>query len=81
VSSFEATTKAEDAWLAELSEKATADLEFLAECTPGYINNEGQNLNEAIYSSTYGPGVFEYLKVLENWRKTDLQSDLELTEE
>ena len=81
VSSFEATTKAEDAWLAELSEKATADLEFLAECTPGYINNEGQNLNEAIYSSTYGLGVFEYLKVLENWRETGLQSDLELTEE
>jgi len=79
VSSFEATTAAEEAWRAELSEKATADLEFLAECTPGYINNEGQNLDEAIYSSTYGPGVFEYLKVLERWREADIQSDLKLT--
>lgn len=79
VSSFEATAKAEDAWFAELADKATADLEFLAECTPGYINNEGQDLSEAIYSSTYGPGVFEYLKVLERWREADLQNDLELT--
>lgn len=79
VAVFEATTAAEDAWLGELAEKATADLEFLADCTPGYINNEGQNLGEAIYSSTYGPGVFEYLRVLERWRESDIGKDLDLT--
>lgn len=79
VKTFEATVAAEDAWLDELAEKATADLQFLEDCTPGYINNEGQDLGTAIYSSTYGPGVFEYLRVLDRWRDEDLAKDLDLT--
>ena len=79
VLAFDVKQEAEDAWLSELKTKSTVDIEFLEDCTPGYINNEGQNLNDAIYASTYGPGVFEYLKVLEKWRHTDLNQDLELT--
>ncbi|MDG1986859.1 MAG: NAD(P)/FAD-dependent oxidoreductase [Halieaceae bacterium] len=79
VGTFDIKIKAENAWLCELEAKSTVDLEFLKDCTPGYINNEGQRLEGAIYASTYGPGVFEYLKVLEKWRQSDLDQDMELT--
>ena len=77
--SFEPKKSAEEAWLDELEDKAAADFNFLEDCTPGYINNEGMNLSEGIYASTYGPGVFEYLRVLDKWRLKDIDEDMLVT--
>ncbi len=74
--SFEATKEAEAGWLEELKAKSVADLQFLADCTPGYINNEGKNPEQAIYASMYGPGLFDFIDLIKQWRETGITRDL-----
>jgi cation diffusion facilitator CzcD-associated flavoprotein CzcO len=73
---FEVTEAAEQAWLAELASKSAVDVEFLAECTPGYLNNEGSEVDTGIASQGYGAGVIAYRDQLADWRESRLDSDL-----
>jgi cyclohexanone monooxygenase len=77
VESFEISEAAQEGWSAKLRQKAQVDLKFLAECTPGYYNNEGQNLEKALFAATYGGGLFEYVAILDEWRKSGYERDLE----
>ncbi|MDH6626149.1 cation diffusion facilitator CzcD-associated flavoprotein CzcO [Streptomyces sp. LBL] len=60
----EPTSAAQDAWLAALRENAPDLQAFLAECTPGYYNNEGKPGERVAYAD--GPVVFHDL--LRRWR-------------
>jgi cyclohexanone monooxygenase len=74
--SFEVTQAAEDAWLEELERGSAVDLKFLAECTPGYLNNEGADIATGIASQGYGRGVLVYAEKLAEWRAEAMDRDL-----
>ncbi|WP_019433014.1 flavin-containing monooxygenase [Streptomyces sp. AA0539] len=63
---IEPTAGAEAAWVATVRRPAPDRMEFLAECTPGYYNNEGR-LPERIETFAAGPVVFSEL--LRSWRE------------
>ena len=75
----EAEKEAEQQWVATIEEKARTREQFLAECTPGYYNNEGIVNPTARRNSFYGGGSPEYFKLLEQWREQDKLEGLELT--
>ena len=52
--------------------------QFLAECTPGYLNNEGNVDASALRLSIYGGGSIEYAEILKAWRNGDgVERDIE----
>ncbi len=78
VSSFDVIKDAEDRWRRTMQDKAPPIQKFLAECTPGYLNNEGQVDDSALRLSIYGGGSIEYADILKRWRNGDgLERDLE----
>ncbi|MGW7294524.1 flavin-containing monooxygenase [Streptomyces xiamenensis] len=62
---IEPSAQAEAAWVATVRQPVPARLKFLAECTPGYYNNEGK-VPERIESYTAGPVAF--YEMLRQWR-------------
>jgi len=64
----EVTAEAEAAWVDEIKSKAGMKDKFLAECTPGYYNNEGQPDPLAHQNSSYGAGPVPFIKLTEEWR-------------
>ena len=55
--------------------RPTGGSTFLAECTPGYYNNEGKaEKGHGLYGNVYGPGSIECFALLNAWRK---RGDLE----
>ncbi|NWK97392.1 monooxygenase [Sphingobium lactosutens] len=79
IKSFEATEAAELDWHAELDRNSAVDVQFLADCTPGYLNNEGSNVDEGIASQGYGAGVLAYRDKLEAWRGSAMEKDFILS--
>jgi cyclohexanone monooxygenase len=74
---IEPTLEAEDEWRQRVDDSHSpehnpgfADLLLgLAECTPGYYNNEGKpDDRKGIFHNFYGFGVFAYTQALEEWR-------------
>jgi len=51
---FEVTEAAENGWVRTMREKMPPIQKFLAECTPGYLNNEGNVDESALRLSIYG---------------------------
>jgi cyclohexanone monooxygenase len=70
-SSFDVKQEAEDGWRNTMREKMPPIHEFLAECTPGYLNNEGNVDDSALRLAIYGGGSIEYANVLRAWREGD----------
>ena len=75
----EPTSEAEDEWRQALDNSHSAEFnpvwaEFglaRAECTPGYMNNEGDAKdNKGIFANIYGFGALAYIKLLEKWRES-----------
>jgi cyclohexanone monooxygenase len=76
--SFDVTEEAEKRWRRTMKEKMPPIQEFLAECTPGYLNNEGSVDESALRLSIYGGGSIEYADVLKAWRDGgDVERDVE----
>ena len=69
--SFDVTEAAEDGWRAQMRAKAPPIQQFLAECTPGYLNNEGNVDETALRFAIYGGGSIEYAEILAEWRDGD----------
>jgi cation diffusion facilitator CzcD-associated flavoprotein CzcO len=68
LSRVELTRQAEDAWLALLL-AGTPRMLGSQECTPGYYNNEGQDLGAAARAYVgYPQGASAYFKYLAGWR-------------
>ena len=68
LASVEATEDAEEAWVQEIISLSRFNEEFLAACTPGYYNNEGQPNPRSIQNGSYGKGPNPYFAKLETWR-------------
>ena len=71
IEEIEPTAEAEDEWLGVLHANLGAQAMFLAQCTPGYFNAEG-NLDMGADPEMRGIPFFgptmDYLKILEDWR-------------
>ncbi|QYJ01712.1 NAD(P)/FAD-dependent oxidoreductase [Thalassovita mediterranea] len=68
-------------WVETIISKAQMREKFLAECTPGYYNNEGQIAARARQNSFYGGGSMEYFSILKSWRETGDMAGLEVQRE
>jgi cyclohexanone monooxygenase len=69
IASFEPTPEAEAAWVEEIIAAARINEAFLAECTPGYYNNEGQPRAASRQNASYGKGPIAYFQRLQAWRE------------
>ncbi len=66
----EVTAEAEQAWVEEIIRLAgTGAQAFLAECTPGYYNREGQGSGGNMQNSPYAPGINAFNALLMEWRQ------------
>lgn len=68
IKSVEPTAQAEEDWVNTIVELAEPRAKFLAECTPGYYNNEGTADLSAARNSGYGGGAPAFMKLLHDWR-------------
>jgi cyclohexanone monooxygenase len=80
VTTREVTEEAEARWL-EMMEKNHHDLShFHEECTPGFLNNEGQFKDKPTFvGGAFGAGPLEYRRVTDAWRKTGFEADTQRT--
>lgn len=76
---LEPTLAAENAWVDEVVKAAIGRQTYLAECTPGYYNNEGVFDPIAARNSQYWRGPMAFLRLLAKWRKEGTLDGLELT--
>ena len=80
----EPSTEAQDAYVNHIREVAVDTSAFIRECTPGYFNNDGQEvadeegkLRPRTYTGEiYGLGYYAFEKLLEDWRSNDDLSGL-----
>jgi cyclohexanone monooxygenase len=76
VRTMEVTPEAEDRWQAKLAEKHVDHQHFYEECTPGFLNNEGDFKDRPTFiGATYGGGPLEYEQVISEWRRTGIEQD------
>ncbi|MEU7815963.1 NAD(P)/FAD-dependent oxidoreductase [Pseudonocardia sp. NPDC049154] len=67
--SVDVEQQAEDGWVRTVIESARRNGEFLATCTPGYYNNEGNPNVEAFRrNGPFAPGVWRFERIVEQWR-------------
>ncbi len=76
---IEPTTDAEQGWVQEVVRAASGRLRYLAECTPGYYNNEGALTELAAKNGAYWRGPTAFLRRLEEWRSEGELAGLEMT--
>ena len=75
---IEASKEAEDAWVETIISLARKNEKFLADCTPGYYNNEGKPHERALQNANYGTGSEAFFKVLRDWREEGVLKGLEI---
>ena len=73
----ETTAEAETAWAAQMEAKHIDRDQFLADCTPGYYNWEGDT-KKSFLNHLYGGGAFEYFRILQQWRNGRFEKDFHL---
>ena len=76
----EATEEAERAWVEMLLAAPPRMVGALADCTPGYYNNEGQDAGERgrLAWAGYPEGPVAFFLLMERWRTSDELEGLEL---
>jgi cyclohexanone monooxygenase len=67
----EATHDAEEEWARIIVDNATTSTGGIGgtDCTPGYYNNEGRELDGPPYGTFYGPGSIAYFDLMRRWRE------------
>ncbi len=80
VDMVEPTAEAEEAWVGRVVELSGARKAFLAACTPGYFNQEGQPRAENELNMPFGGGPHAYLDLLGAARDGGFVDYLELTQ-
>lgn len=78
VTTVEAAAEAERDWVDTIVTMSAARHQFLAECTPGYYNNEGRPSDADARSAPYGAGPVEFITLLRQWRDAGDFAGLEL---
>ena len=74
----EASAEAEQEWVDTIVSLARSNEQFLADCTPGYYNNEGKPSERSLQDANYGAGPVAFFKVLDDWREEGLMRGLDL---
>ncbi|KAL6233062.1 hypothetical protein BDW75DRAFT_232288 [Aspergillus navahoensis] len=82
---IEPTAKAEEHWAENIITRARA-MAGVANCTPGYYNNDGgidkprdqEELMNAARQATWGEGIADYIQVLEDWRSRNELEGLDI---
>jgi cyclohexanone monooxygenase len=73
---IEVTPEAETRWLAAMEAAHVDHSQFYEECTPGFLNNEGQFRDRPTFvGGTYGGGPLEYERIITEWRRDGLARD------
>ena len=80
----EPSLEAQDAYVNHIRETAIDTSAFVRECTPGYFNNDGQEIADdkgelrprTYAGETYGLGFYAFETLLEEWRSRGDLSDL-----
>lgn len=75
----EPTEQAQDGWVRTIHETAISMQAFLAECTPGYYNNEGGSVMRSHLGDVYEPGFHAFAELLADWRDNGALEGLVLT--
>jgi cyclohexanone monooxygenase len=75
--SMEVSQEAADGWARTIAEKALPLQDFLAQCTPGYFNQEGK-VAGSFFLELYGGGLLEYFEILKNWRNEGFGKDMRI---
>ncbi len=75
----EASAQAEDEWVATIVKLAQTRSNYLAECTPGYYNNEGHLDDRTARNSQFWRGPTAFIRLLDQWRKNENLMGLELS--
>ncbi|MDB5481428.1 MAG: putative monooxygenase [Caulobacteraceae bacterium] len=78
---MEVSQAAEARWGRTIKEKSIFDREYVSACTPSFYNAEGKADDTAAFTTVFGGGPFEYIRLLEDWRETGLEQDVELKRE
>jgi len=79
VRTFEPEQAAEDAWVATIVKLAKMREQYLQACTPGYYNAEGQYGMKNLKNAGYGRGPDQFLRMMDEWRRSGALPGLELT--
>jgi len=74
----EPTVEGQDEWCDLIDQVSPRAGGFLAQCTPGYYNQEG-NISTNSFLGSYTPGLTAFSRLLEEWRDTGDMAGLELT--
>ncbi|MEM8563844.1 MAG: NAD(P)/FAD-dependent oxidoreductase [Pseudomonadota bacterium] len=73
----EVSSSAEEAWVQEIIATTNPVRNaFLAECTPGFYNQEGKSEN--LQNISYGPGINAFNQLIRQWREAGDLAGLEL---
>ena len=74
----EPSAEAVDGWVDLINSFYIGGGGFLADCTPGYYNNEGTPTGGGGFFGAYSPGPAAFNELLEDWRATNELPGLEL---
>ncbi len=74
----EASEEAEEEWVQTIIKLARSNEKFLADCTPGYYNNEGKPAERALQNANYGAGSEAFFELLREWRSEGSLNGLEI---
>jgi cation diffusion facilitator CzcD-associated flavoprotein CzcO len=76
---IEPSETAEKEWVEEILTLARRGVEYYAECTPGFLTNEGKpNDPRGLLSGSYGGGPLKFFDLLAEWREVGELSGLDL---
>ncbi|MEI9851192.1 MAG: NAD(P)/FAD-dependent oxidoreductase [Sphingomonas sp.] len=80
VKAMEVTPEAEQRWHDLIEAKHVDHQQFYEECTPGFLNNEGNFRGKPTYiGGTYGGGPLEYEQLIREWRRDRMTNDTVIT--
>jgi cyclohexanone monooxygenase len=77
---IEVTADAEARWHDVIVEKHVDHQQFYEDCTPGFLNNEGDFKDRPTFiGGTYGGSPFEYEQIVMRWRNEEMMQDVTVT--
>ncbi|GGC70227.1 flavin-containing monooxygenase [Chelatococcus reniformis] len=80
IRTFEPTETAETEWVDTVVRQAVARQPYLKECTPGYYNNEGGELDMRVAKNNqYWRGPVAFIRILDRWRRDGSLPGLDVT--
>lgn len=80
IGALEVTEDAEERWVKTLETNHHDLSKFQEECTPGFLNNEGNMKDKPTFiGATFGAGPIAYNKLICEWRQSGWKGDVDLT--